>query len=566
MFNNKIKTCRIITFSEDDLLAFSLEFSSSGVEVVIDKNFDAKKAEIDNSIPVIIIGWSAIKKTFPSQKISNRKIKDNLYWTYSVSEDKQGSILGAKSIIKQFLDAYLPNNYIQYDTVLNGRLSSFIKNNFSEPYNTFIYFSGKVLYLYNKTESDKNKIIAISLESLKYSGLDVKSSISAFINKYKPICYSYENISPYINETSIRNPVTTIENIMWAKNYDELNEKLFYNFMMTPSSDSEMDRFFPFLMSEISDSTTELTDHEKIFIDRLYKKDIITSWLSKMELFFDKKYINDKIIFKKSTDGQNYVKLPYSNKRTITGRINCVDTAFNPQMLPKDENGDRKNIISRYKNGKILVFDYISFETKLALFMCGDEKFITEYKNKDLHIETSKIIFEKQETNSEERQIGKKINHAFLYGGGDEILKKILSNKGIRDTDKTLSRVKVFLEPIVTFSEQIKDACDEFGGYIITPQGTMVRPNKMFAAFQNYIQATAADIVIEKLFEIRKFLAESNKKSKFLFQVYDSFVFDVNPDEISSFSTEISAILASFPNFKLDVETKIGDNFFQASL
>ena len=83
--------------------------------------------------------------------------------------------------------------------------------------------------------------------------------------------------------------------------------------------------------------------------------------------------------------------LRYSDKRTITGRINCVDS-FNPQMLPKDSN-IRKQIVSRYNGGTIAVFDYKSFETRLSMYLSRDEEFILSNMNSDLHYNTAKAMF-----------------------------------------------------------------------------------------------------------------------------------------------------------------------------
>lgn len=548
MLNKEIRLCKILTFSEEDLLAFSLEFSSSGVDVIL---YNIKTEIEEENIPTIIVGWSCVKKLFPSQRISNRKITSNISWVYSISEDKPSTMSNTKTFIKTILLNWLPDTYITYDYVLDGKLSKFLEKNFIKPYKFYVYFSGKAMYLYSPEGCKKT--IGINLESMRYSGMDVKKIVTTIIEKYSPICLSYSNVSPYLTEK--HEPFfETIENLFWARYFEEISEKYFYDFIM----DTESDRFIPFIMHELY-QRQKITDHEKLYITRLNKKDIITDWLSKRELFFDRKYENEKLKFKKSSDGMPYVKLLYSNKRTITGRINCADRRFNPQMLAKDSY-DRKMIVSRFNGGKIIVLDYVSFETKLALFFSQDEEFIKKFKDKDLHEETAKVIFKKTHTNTKERSIGKSINHTLIYGGGEEVLKKIL--KEVPDVDGAILRVRDFLSPIIEFSKQIQSSYDDMG-YIINSFGTIVKPQKNWATFSNFISAMAADILVEKLFLIRNFFV--NKKSKFIFQVHDSFIIDIHPDE-HDLIKEIKSVLSSFTNITLQVGCSEGDNLYECTI
>jgi hypothetical protein len=545
VLNKEIKICKILTFSQEDFLSLNLEFSTSGVDVLLcDINEKFKEEEF----PTIIVGWSNVKCLFPKQRISQKKISDNVFWVYSPLEEKKSAITDTKKIVKNFLSNWLPDTYVPYDLILDGKLSKFLESHFKKPYKLYVYFSGKALFMYNEENPDKT--IGISLESMKYAGVDVKKAIVAIMEKYSPVCLSYSNISPYVTESN--NLVfPTIENLFWARYNEEISEKNFYDFMM----DTESDRFIPFLMFELYKRQT-ISDNEKVYMDRLIKKDLITEWLSKRELFFDKSYVNEKIVFKKSPDNMPYIRLTYSDKRTITGRINCVDRRFNPQNIAR-ESPERKMIVSRFKNGKIVVFDYVSFETKISLFLSQDKKFIEKYKNKDLHEETAKVIYEKKQVNSQERSVGKSINHTLLYGGGEEVLNKHLN--GIEDKENALERVREFLSPIIETSEQLKNSADEIG-YLINTFGTIVRPQKSWASFSNYVSALAADMLVEKLYDIKEFT--SKHKSKFLFQVHDSFVFDIHPDE-KDIIEEIEKLLSNFKDINFQVKSSAGNNLYE---
>ena len=259
----------------------------------------------------------------------------------------------------------------------------------------------------------------------------------------------------------------------------------------------------------------------------------------------------------KYENNKKYTILKYSDKRTITGRINCVDN-FNPQNLPKDSE-IRKSMISRYDGGKIVSFDYKSFETRLSMYLSRDMDFINKNLNSDFHINTAKAIFLNEEPTPAEREIGKNINHAILYGGGDKLLNTIISKSNINDVEGSIKRVKEFLMPILDTSNYINDVYKELG-YIINPFGTLIKPNKSYAAFNNYVQSTAADIVVDKLFEIKEWAKD--KKSSLIFQVFDSFVFDISPDEENAIE-EIYNILFKYNDMTFEVESKGGNNYFE---
>ena len=56
--------------------------------VEISPNFLVSKTIIDNNLPTLIIGWEETKKLFPEASILRKKIKDNLYWTFSTTEKR----------------------------------------------------------------------------------------------------------------------------------------------------------------------------------------------------------------------------------------------------------------------------------------------------------------------------------------------------------------------------------------------------------------------------------------------------------------------------------------------
>tara|TARA_R110000868_G_scaffold17137_6_gene75671 strand:+ start:4659 stop:6290 length:1632 start_codon:yes stop_codon:yes gene_type:complete len=543
MLSELIKICKIIPYTAEDEDYISVNYKNFALEVyrpeILKESF---------IIPTLIIGWENVKKHYPEQSILNSKITDKLYWTYSLSENESKSKSDIESFLNFSIKKFFNKNLITYDAIIDGEFRDFILNNINPKIRSFIYFHKDACYIYN----DKNTY-AISILSLKFIGKDYKKILTSLINKIECTILSYYNVSRYVYMDELRDVMTT-ENIFWSKYSYNIEPKDFSNMFLG----KDMHKNIPLLM-KITRENNEITNDELNSCKRQTKKDKITSWLSGNKIYFDKNFKPQNGLKCSWDNGKKYLILRYSDKRTITGRINCID-GFNPQMLPKDSN-IREQIISRYEGGKIAVFDYRSFEARLSMYLSRDEEFILKNMNSDLHLNTAKSIFQKDELSDEERKLGKDINHALLYGGGDALLKNIISKSNVEDLDGSISRVKDFLQPILNVSSYINDVYKELG-YIINPFGTLIKPNKSYAAFNNYVQSTAADIVVDKISEVKNWLKD--KESSFMFQVHDSFVLDVSPKDLNAIE-EIKSILSKYNDMAFDIEVLSGGNYMECN-
>lgn len=519
--------CEIFT-SETNVKTYTLEYENYCISI---KTFSELNLNNDFTIPTLIIGWDYIKNNFDKARISKKKIKNNLYWTFSESEDKNTNNKDLNNFLKKSLNEFLPSNYETFDCILQGNILNQSELIFDQSIN-FCYVSKNVLYVYNQ-----NKFYGINLESIDYIYNNKSEFFKFILNRYRIIFFNYENIIEYLKIDDIF--IETLENICWICNNFILTETSLHKFSPFPINE----KYFVFLMSKFFEMIKcSLIENKEILI-RLNKKDQITKWLSQRHIHFIQ---NKNLILK------------YSNKRTITGRINCVDKKFNPQLLPKNSE-IRSQIVSEFKFGKIHVFDYVSFETKLSVYLTKNEEFIKKLENNDIHQETSKIIFEKNIITPNERKIGKQINHAIIYGVGNEKLKSILQQNNINT--KVIDKIKKFLKPIIENSKELSENFKK-QGFITNPYNTVIYPNKEWAVYNNYVQSIAADMVIDKLFKIKNFL--KNYKSNFMYQVYDSFVFDIHPDE-SEITEFIKKILESNGKYNFEVKIKSGNNLMDCT-
>lgn len=519
--------CQFFT-SETNNPYYSIEFENYCIgnytfrDLDINKNFD---------IPTIIIGWDFVKNNFKNIKISQKKIKHNLYWTFSEEEESEINQKDIKKFISKSLYEYLPQNYITFDCVLNGNIFDNLDKIFSDQLN-FCFVSKSVLYVFNK-----NNFIGINLDSIDYIYENRIEFFNKIIENYNLVFFNYYNIPDYIKNKESK--LFTLENICWICNNFVLNETSLYKFSPYPLNE----KYYVFLMSKLYELLNCSLLENKDLLIRFNKKDFITEWLSSRRIYFSN---GKKVILK------------YSNKRTITGRINCVDKKFNPQLLPKNSE-IRSEIISEFNKGKIVVFDYVSFETKLSVYLTKDEDFINTFKDKDLHVETAKAIYKKSDISHEERKVAKLINHALIYGVGNERLKSILLDNNL--PVKSIDEVKKLFKPILENSKKISEKFKK-NNYIINPYNTIIYPNKEWAVYNNYIQSVAADMVVDKLIKIKNFLED--KKSQFMYQVFDSFIFDIHPNE-NEIIEEIKNILQSGGKYIFEVEYKIGNSLMECT-
>jgi len=559
MFIN-FNICKILCFSDQDFEIVSDTIRDN----IFVKCFNLKNdineinniINVNNKTPILIIGWNCVKKNFTNQSILNNKVtdigmSDNLYWTYDFLEDKEKMLFDLSDFIKRNDKNFFNNvKYITHDFVLDGDFSVKENDLLNNKWNRiFIYFHKTGLYLYIPIT---NVIIGINLESAKYCGIDVKDFVTKILNKNRVFLFDSDNLFRYVNIDKINNRILTMQNL-YRSVYNNIidSEQLLEAF----GNAKDCSLYIPYLMFM-------MMQNEKlnfVFIKsclRQYEKDRIIHWLSNRPLFFDNGFKSDKKLLFKSYYNKKYTTLKYSDKRALTGRIFCNDV-FNVQAIPKDSN-DRKNIISGFNNGKIVTFDYVSFEAKISLYLSGNASFIDKYKNADLHAEVAKIIYNKETITDIERSVAKKTNNIILYGGGNDLVEKVLPDF-INDKAATINAVKSFLKPILLKSKEVTDLFKK-NGYIKSIKGTVIYPNKEYASFNNYIQSSAVEIIVDKLYELK--FVQSKFKARFLFQNHDSFIMDFPSDEIKHIDFFVN-LFSTYHNMSLPISYNIKDNLLK---
>lgn len=529
-----MKVCKIIAKNEEDyryLITYLGRYP-----VILTKELELN----DISIPTIIIGWSVVKELYKKQNIFDKQIEKNLSWTYSKEENEDENSKGIEEFINSSIKKWLPREFTLFDPLFEGKtLNDFLNENIDKSCKTFVYFHKGAIYINN---SERNFIVNIKSVSLIFE--DYKRVVTEFINELKPIVLSHRNLAKYL-DFDLLGCLYTLENIRWIKYKQEVT-RAYFN--LIPGF--EIDKYIPFIMSNVV--SFDFSEEERNALRRACVRDKITEWLSEQEICVKNDFKKAGVSF--NLKGENkLISVDYSNKRTLTGRIVPVGK-YNPQNLPKNTE-DRAQIISRFPQGKIIVFDYTSFEARIGLYSCEDIDFINKFKKSDLHYETAVIIFGRTQISKDDREFAKTINHAILYGMSKQHILDKLSY--LKNPEETLYNIQVFLAPLLKKSKQVFDGLEK-RGYIINNWGSIVYPEKEFAAYNNYIQSSATEILIDKLYEIKEFLA--TYRSKFLFQVHDSLVFDICPGE-QQIIKELAKIIMNYHGMYFSISYSSGFDY-----
>lgn len=121
-------------------------------------------------IPNIIIGWGLTKKLFPEASILKKKIKDNLYWTFSPTEKRNNFENDLKKYIeKSYKDFIKGIKFLSIDPIIhkiNSTEELILKiKNLTDGF-AYLYDS-KVVYVYHN-----NIIYSIDLEQIDFIGFN----------------------------------------------------------------------------------------------------------------------------------------------------------------------------------------------------------------------------------------------------------------------------------------------------------------------------------------------------------------------------------------------------------
>lgn len=255
-------------------------------------------------------------------------------------------------------------------------------------------------------------------------------------------------------------------------------------------------------------------------------------------------------------DDNDIIHTNYNQTIASTWRLSSVNP--NLQNIPVWEwiAWEIRNAFIPFSSDEVLMaFDYSQVEVRVLAIMSGDDNLLNAFKNNiDIHYNTAKFMFWKDDITKEERKVAKAVNFWVIYGISAFWLSKMIDwwmaecKKYIDKFYENYPKVREFFDKIVVDCKEKWYVETLFGRrrYIpwINDSNRIIADAAKREAINMPIQWTATgDIIKIAMIKIHKYLKENNLKSKLIMQVHDEIVFSVKKDEQDKIEKNIKSIM-----------------------
>ena len=284
----------------------------------------------------------------------------------------------------------------------------------------------------------------------------------------------------------------------------------------------------------------------------------------------------------------------FNQAATATGRLSSSNP--NLQNIPVRTEFSRRirKAFLPEKGWKLLSADYSQIELRILAHLANEEILINAFhKNDDIHSLTARLIFEKEDINSDERRVGKTINFGVIYGMG---IKKFARSTGVSTTEakeflikykeryakifkflelqERLALSKGYVETIFGRKREFKFDKNGLGRLIgkdpyeidlQTARKAGMEAQSLRAAANAPIQGSSADIIKIAMVQLNKKLLEMNIPVKMLLQVHDELLFEVQPDFLEITKQLVKETMEDCVklNVPLLVDIGVGNNWME---
>ena len=231
-------------------------------------------------------------------------------------------------------------------------------------------------------------------------------------------------------------------------------------------------------------------------------------------------------------------KVVYGRFKSRTGRLVVQD---GPRILLLKK--DYKNILkSHYVDGKVLQFDYISFEARVALAIA----------QKNIHNDIYEELNVELLDNKFTRDVAKSVILSVLYGMSVDKV-SALTNTSQNQAKKIIKVIKQYFD-FDNIVKQLKEYYKKTGE-IKNYYGRPVKINNYSPGglYNSYIQSTGVDMALLGFKPIIDMGRKMNLRMRPLFVQHDALIVDIAPElykhieNIKSAGENISDIQGSFP-------------------
>lgn len=268
----------------------------------------------------------------------------------------------------------------------------------------------------------------------------------------------------------------------------------------------------------------------------------------------------------------------YDTLGASTGRMSSNDP--NLQNIPAGDTWSdeiKKAFRPQQDHWSFVVADYSQIEIRILACLSGDKKMIETLKEKkDLHYETAKVLFEKEDISKAERSMAKTVNFGVMYGITPFGLSKMLG-KNPAECSVYIDRffdlypaTREYFDHIV--SETLKVGYSEtfFGRRRtikwLSDKNSIVREQAKREAMNMPIQWTCADIIKYAMVGISQEFQKRKLDAQLIMQVHDELVVecpDTETAEVEKILHEVMEHIVEW-DIPLTVDVWVGKNWLEA--
>lgn len=276
-----------------------------------------------------------------------------------------------------------------------------------------------------------------------------------------------------------------------------------------------------------------------------------------------------------SEDGK--IHTIFTQTATTTGRLSSIEP--NLQNIPiKTEDGRniRKIFIPTQPNNVLIAADYSQIELRVLSFTANEENLRKAFlSDEDIHTNTAKLIFGKEEIEPLDRRAAKAINFGLIYGKQAWGLSTDLNISVAKAQDfidsyfESFPGIKNYMDSQIEFAKEnlyVKTIMNR-KRYVsgINSKIHPVREAEKRAAMNAPVQGSAADIIKLSMVRVYNEIIKNNLKSKMILQVHDELIFDVCENEIEIMKELIVSSMENAIDIKvpLKVEYGLGKNWYE---
>jgi DNA polymerase-1 len=266
----------------------------------------------------------------------------------------------------------------------------------------------------------------------------------------------------------------------------------------------------------------------------------------------------------------------YRQAFTSTGRLSSIEPNLQNIPIRYKEGREIRKVFVPSEGQTLIASDYSQIELRVLAHMAKEETLIKAFKNdEDIHKETARKLFEKEEISDLERRQAKAVNFGIIYGQsayglseGVQISRKD-AEKFIKKYYETFSGIKSFMDGIVKEGKEKGFVTTIMNRRRYIPELNssvyMQREQGKRNAQNAPIQGSAADIMKLAMIKLDEAMTKKQMKSKMLLQIHDELVFDVVKEEEETLKDMIKEIMETCIELDvpLKVDTASGKNLYE---